>query len=76
MGEKESGQVTHTDRNGREFRVTLNKGRRWMHVRVEAIQDNAPRCQVRRLKLDMTGPGWAGEMAGFIVGFMGHADDL
>ena len=59
------------NKEGAEFRVVLIKGRRCAHLRIEALQDNSPRYQVRRARFDMTEPEWWAEMAGFIAGFMG-----
>jgi len=59
------------NKEGAEFRVVLRKGRRWAHLRIEALQDNSPRYQVRRARFDMTEPYWWAGMAGFIAGFMG-----
>lgn len=36
------------NKEGAESRVMLIKGRRWAHLRIEALQDNSPRYHVRR----------------------------
>ena len=58
------------NKEGAEFRVVLKKGRRWAHLRIEALQDNSPRY-VRRARFDLTEPYWWAELAGYIAGFMG-----
>jgi len=56
----------------REYRFTIKRGRKWAVLRIEAMQDNSPRHQVRRYRYDISDPNWPVEMAGFIVGFTGE----